>query len=55
MKTLDLEKTIKYFEDIMEENEKHIENDNDADLACYHENETLDFVIRTLKNERFYK
>ena len=55
MKVLNVNKVIKHLEDMMDENQKEIDAENDADLACYHENETLDYVLNILNNERFYK
>jgi hypothetical protein len=51
---LDVEKTVKYFQDIIKVNEKNLEKYGDIDREIQHENEALEFVIKTLKNERFY-
>jgi len=55
MSNLDVNKFVRYLEDIMKENEKHIDNNNDADDHCKLENETLENVIHFIKNKKFYK
>lgn len=47
---LDTTKFIKELESRMEENDKYIEEDMDADDACSHENDALDMVISMIKS-----
>jgi len=52
---LDEKKLIDYFNDIIDENQKYIDDDMDGDNECLHEIQTLEFVITTLENKRFHK
>lgn len=52
---LDVEKIVKYFQDIIKVNENNLDRYGDSDREIQHENETLEFVIKTLNNKRFYK
>jgi hypothetical protein len=55
MKIFDVDKFTDFLYDIMEENEKHIENDNDGDNQCKFENETIDNIMSFMMDEKFYK